>query len=167
MTFRPMIRGPPFLRSKQSLFWTLWCDVRSSGTWRGRSPPIQIPRRHNMWLILLLLTEAAATAPSATAFNVEWTTPSSGPGTTIGGVATYMDAMPAGNGRVTVRPEASLGLKLASSWLSVSPCPLWGNKGRGSSSWWLGFSPKCSLAAPTSPASSFVAGLPVSDARAP
>ena len=53
-----------------------------------------------MWFILLL-AEAAAAAP-VTAFNVEWSEPSSGPGTTVGGAATYMDAMPCGNGRVTV-----------------------------------------------------------------
>eukprot|EP01079_Euglenida_sp_SAG-EU17-18_P002507 gene2507-3253_t len=41
-------------------------------------------------------------------FNVEWSEPSPGPGQTIGGKKTYMDAMPLGNGRVTALAWANV-----------------------------------------------------------
>jgi hypothetical protein len=65
---------------------------------------------------------ALAAPPSPTAFNVEWRSPSLGPGTTQGGVQTHKDGMPLGNGGMTVLgwsvanatagPAAGAGLSL-------------------------------------------------------
>ena len=84
----------------------------------------------------------AASSPSA--FNVAWSAPSKGPGTTVGGQSTFQDAMPIGNGRTTALAwaNASTGgvgiylgsqdaqdsqqdlLKLALLQLSLEPNPL-------------------------------------------
>jgi hypothetical protein len=50
---------------------------------------------------LAVAAAAAVAAMDPSAFNVVWDAPSPGPGKTQGGKATYMDAMPLGNGRTT------------------------------------------------------------------
>lgn len=49
--------------------------------------------------LLLLLLPVESFSPSA--FDVEWLSPSAGPGKTLGGLPTYADAMPLGNGALT------------------------------------------------------------------
>ena len=48
-----------------------------------------------------LLAAVVIAAPSPRVYNVEWSAPSTGPGTDVGKKLTYQDAMPLGNGRVT------------------------------------------------------------------
>lgn len=55
-----------------------------------------------MFGLVVVGMAVAGRAVDPRAFNVEWDTPSSGPGTTQGGKSTYMDAMPLGNGKATV-----------------------------------------------------------------
>lgn len=53
-------------------------------------------------LVVLGIVQASAFTGGPSDFNVGWSTPSAQPGRTIGGLDTYQDGMPLGNGRVTV-----------------------------------------------------------------
>ena len=57
-------------------------------------------------------------------FNVEWLAPSLTPGTTVAGKETYIDAMPLGNGRTTVRLRACVRMLYTSALPCVWP-QLW------------------------------------------
>ena len=56
----------------------------------------------------LLLTSAAPFSPSL--YDVIWDSPSAGPGTTLGGLPTYSDAQPLGNGALTALAWANASI---------------------------------------------------------